>query len=44
MGFSFCSDWDLVEKQSLFFLQKACSLLDSYAGRDEVRCESASAT
>ena len=35
-GFSFFSDWEFVEPQSFFYLQKACSLLDSHAGRDEV--------
>ena len=28
-GFWFCSGWQFVEPQSFFFLQKACSLLDS---------------
>ena len=32
-GFSCCSDWDFVEPQSFSF---SCSLLYSYAGRDEV--------
>ena len=36
-GFSLGSDGELVEPQSFSFSQKACSLLDSYAGRDEVR-------
>ena len=31
------SDWGLAEPQSFFFLQKACTLLYSDAGRDEVR-------
>ena len=34
-GFSCCSDWEFVEKQS-FSLLKACSLLHSCAGTDEV--------
>ena len=45
-GFSFCSAWESVEPQSFSFSQKACSLLDSLAGRGEVRrltSESASA-
>ena len=45
-GFSFCSDWECVEPQSFSFSPKACSLLESYAARDEVRrltSESASA-
>ena len=36
-GFSYCSGWELVEPQSFSFSKKACSLLDSYEGRDEVR-------
>ena len=30
------SDWSLVEPQSFFFFQEACTLLYSVAGRDEV--------
>ena len=44
--FLFCSDWEFVEPQSFSFSHKAYSLLDSLAGRDEVRrltSESASA-
>ena len=33
-GFSCCSDCEFVEAQSFSFSKKACSLLDSYAGRD----------
>ena len=32
-----CSDWEFVEPQSLSFPQKACTLLYTYARRDEVR-------
>ena len=32
-----CSDWEFVEPQSFSFSQKACTLLNRYAGRDEVR-------
>ena len=35
-GFSSGSDWEFLEPQSFSFSKKACSLLDSYAGRDEV--------
>ena len=37
VGFSFCLDWDFVDPQYFFFLHKACSLWNRYAGRDEVR-------
>ena len=36
-GFSCCPDWEFVEPQSFSFSKKACTLLYSYAGRDEVR-------
>ena len=45
-GASWDLDWELVEPQSFFFLQKACLRLDSFAGREEVSMltsESASA-
>ena len=35
-GFSFRSDWEFVEPQSFSFFLQVCSLLDSYAGRNEV--------
>ena len=35
-GFSLGSGWEFVEPQSYYFSKKACSPLDSYAGRDEV--------
>ena len=45
-GLFFLLGWGIGGTAVLFFLQHACSLLDSYAGRDEVRrltSESASA-
>ena len=36
-GLSCCSDRELLETQSFSFSKKACSILDSYARRDEVR-------
>ena len=38
------SDWEFVEPQSFFFLQKACTLWYRYAGRDEVRRLSSEST